>query len=131
MGSMTVKPVSPLLTGAALTKTDTGGTTSSIIVDHTTAQSSLNVANLAVIVENYSSTASMVVTLGVGDDYSSVGQGAAAAITVATGASIVIGGKQMESARFLTDDDQLVFTITTAATAYVYGIMFPFVVCNN
>lgn len=131
MGSKTINPVCPLLTGAALTKTDTGGTTSTIIIDHTTAQSSLNVANLAVVVENYSSTASMVVTLGVGDDYSSVGQGAAAAITVATEGSVIIGGKQMESARFLTDDDQLVFTITTAATAYIFATMIPFVIPNN
>lgn len=131
MGSMTVKPVSPLLTGATITKTDTGGSTSSIIVDHTTAQSSLNLSTLVVFFENYSSTASMVVTLGVGEDYSSIGQGAAAAITVATAASIVVGGKTLEGARFLTDDDQIIFAITTAATAYVYATMAPFIICNN
>ena len=131
MGSMTVKPVSPLLTGATITKTDTGGSTSSIIVDHTTAQSSLNLSTLVVFFENYSSTVSMVVTLGVGEDYSSIGQGAAAAITVATAASIVVGGKTLEGARFLTDDDQIIFAITTAATAYVYATMAPFIICNN
>lgn len=131
MGSMTVKPVSPLLTGASLTKTDTGGTTSSIVIDHTTAQSSLNLSTLAVVFENYSSTASFTISLGAADDYSSKGQGAAATITVGTAASVVIGGKTMESARFLTDDDQLVFTITTAATAYVYATMIPFIIPNQ
>lgn len=131
MGSMTVKPVSPLLTGGAITKTDTGGSTSSIVIDHTTAQSSLNLATLAVIFDNYSSTASMTVTLGVGDDYSEIGQGAAAAITVGTGATVVVGGKTMESARFLTDDDQIVFKITTAATCHVFATMMPFVIPNQ
>lgn len=131
MGSMTVKPVSPLLTGASLTKTDTGGSTSSIVIDHTTAQSSLNLSTLAVVFENYSSTASFTISLGAADDYSSKGQGAAATITVGTEASVIIGGKTMESARFLTDDDQLVFTITTAATAYVYATMIPFIIPNQ
>lgn len=130
MGSMTINPVSPALTGATLTKTDSGGSTSSIVVAATTAQSSLNLSTLAVVFENYSSTASFTVSLGAADDYSEKGQGAAT-ITVGTEASIIIGGKSMESARFLTDDDQLVFTITTAATCYVYSVMVPFIIPNQ
>ena len=131
MGSKTINPVGPALTGASLTKTDSGGTTSSIVIAATTAQSSLNLSTMAVVFENYSSTASFTVSLGAADDYSEKGQGAAATITVGTEASIIIGGKSMESARFLTDDDQLVFTITTAATCYVYSVMVPFIVPNQ
>lgn len=126
MGSKTVNPVTPLVTGAALTKTDTQGTTSSILIHATTAQSALDAANLAVVFENYSSTASFTITLGAGDDFSSIGIGAAAAITCATGSNVIIGGKTFaDSSRFLTDDGEYAFTITTAATAYVYAIQQP------
>lgn len=125
MGNKTVKPVTPLLAGASVTKTDTQGTTSSIIIDHTTAQSALDLSQLAVLFENYSSTASCTITLGAGDDFSEIGQGAAAAITLATASNIVVGGRDLESARFLTDDGQIIFTITTAGTLYVSAFMLP------
>lgn len=131
MGSMTVKPVSPLITGAAITKTDTGGSTSTIIIDHTTAQSSLNLSTLAVVFENYSSTASCSITLKAGATYSEVGQGNAAAITLATASTIVVGGKNLESARYLDADDQIEFTITTAGTLYIHATMLPFIVPNQ
>lgn len=123
MGSKTINPVTPLLTGAALTKTDSAGTTSTIVVAATTAQSALDLSKLSVIFENYSTTESCVITLAAGANYSEIGQGAAAAITLATGASCIIGGKDLESARFLNASDQISFTITTAATVYVYATM--------
>gem|GEM_PF-6354944 len=128
---MTVNPVSLALSGGSITKTDTGGSTSSIVITATTAQSVLNMDKLAVVFENYSSTASVTITLDAGDDFSEVGQGAAAAITLATTANVVIGGKDMESARFLDDDGYLNFTITTAATCYVYAVMDPFNTWNS
>ena len=48
MGTKTIKPVSVALAGVAITKTDTSGTTSSIVVAPTTAQSSLNFEDLFV-----------------------------------------------------------------------------------
>ncbi|MEN6623932.1 MAG: hypothetical protein ABFD50_20600 [Smithella sp.] len=126
MGVKTINPISPLLTGSAFAKTDTGGTTSSVIVAASTAQSSLDFSRMAIVIENYSTTAAAVVTLKAGDDYTEVGQGDAAAITVATGASVIIGGKSFESARFQNSDGQAEFAITTAATCYVYAVMFPF-----
>jgi len=131
MGSKTINPVSPALTGATLTKTDSGGTTSTIVVAATTAQSSLNFSTLAVVFENYSSTASCVVTLNAGDNFSEINQGAAASITVGTEASVIVGGADMESARFLDSTNYVEFTITTAGTIYVYAVMVPFVVPNQ
>jgi len=129
MGSKTVNPLTPLYTGVAIVRTDSGGTTSSIVIDHTTAQSALDLSKLVVMFENYSSTASFTVTLGVGEDFSEIGQGAGAALTVATagtaGFEVAYGGKTFESARFLTDDEQIAFTITTAATCYVRAFMLP------
>jgi hypothetical protein len=129
MGSLTVNPVTPLYTGAAVTRTDSGGTTSTIIIDHTTAQSALDLSKLVVVFENYSSTASFVATLNAGDDFSEVDQGAAAALTIATAGTAgfirAFGGVSFESARFLDKDEQVEFTITTAATCYISAYLLP------
>ena len=58
MGTKTINPVSVALAGVEITKTDTGGSTASIIVAPTTAQSSLNFENLFVVIENYATSAS-------------------------------------------------------------------------
>ena len=130
MGTKTINPVSVALAGVAITKTDTGGTTGSIIVAPTTAQSSLNFEDLFVVVENYSTTASCVVTVKAGNDYSEVCIGDAASVTIATAATKVIGGKELESARFKDKYGYLNLDITTAATCYVYAIMQPFTILN-
>ena len=133
MGTKTINPVSVALAGVAITKTDTLGTTASIIVAPTTAQSSLNFEDLFVVVENYSTTASCVVTVKAGDNYSEVGIGAAS-VTIATATTKattkVIGGKELESARFKNKNGYLNLDISTAATCYVYAIMQPFTALN-
>jgi len=130
MGTITIKPVSVALAGVEITKTDTSGTAASIIVAPTTAQSSLNFEDLFVVVENYSTTASCTVTVKAGDDYSEVGIGDAPSVTIATAATKVIGGKELESARFKNKNGYLNLDITTAATCYVYAIMQPFTILN-
>ena len=130
MADLTISPVSVSLSGAAITKADTGGSTGSIIVAPTTAQSSLNFEDLFVVVENYSTTASCTVTVKAGDDYSEVGIGDTATITVATSSTIVIGGRELESARFKNKNGYLNLDITTTATCYVYAVMNPFTVLN-
>ena len=129
MGTKTIYPVSVALAGVAITKTDTDGTAASIIVSPTTAQSSLNFEDLFVVVENYSTTASCVVTVKAGDNYSEVGIGAAS-VAIATAATKVIGGKELESARFKDKYGYLNLDITTAASCYVYAIMQPFTILN-
>ena len=130
MGTKTINPVSVALAGVEITKTDTGGTTASIIVAPTTAQSSLNFEDLFVVVENYATAASCTVTVKAGDNYSEVGIGDTATITVATSSTIVIGGKKLESARFKDENGYLNLDITTTATCYVYAIMQPFTILN-
>lgn len=130
MGTITINPVSVALAGVAITKTNTGGTTGSIIVAPTTAQSSLNFEDLFVVVENYSTTASCVVTVKAGDNYSEVGIGNAPSVTIASAATIVIGGKKLESARFKDKNGYLNLDITTTATCYVYAVMNPFTALN-
>ena len=130
MGTKKINPVSVALAGVEITKIDTEGTTASIIVAPTTAQSSLNFEDLFVVVENYSTTASCVVTVKAGDGYSEVGIGNAPSVTIATAATKVIGGKKLESARFKDKNGYLNLDITTTATCYVYAIMQPFTALN-
>jgi len=130
MGTKTIKPVSVALAGVEITKTDTGGSTTSIIVAPTTAQSSLNFENLFVVIENYATSASCTVTVKAGNDYSEVGIGDAASVTIATSSTKVIGGKKLESARFKNKDGYLNLDITTTATCYVYAVMNPFTALN-
>jgi hypothetical protein len=125
-----INPVSVALAGAKITKTDTGGNTASIIVAPTTAQSSLNFEDLFVVVENYSTTASCVVTVKAGDVYSEVCIGDAPSVSIATATTKVIGGKELESARFKDKDGYLNLDITATATCYVYAIMQPFTILN-
>lgn len=129
MADLTISPVSVSLSGAAISKTDTGGSTASIIVAPTTAQSSLNFEDLFVIIENYATSASCTVTVKAGDDYSEVGIGAAS-VTIASATTKVIGGKELESARFKDKNGYLNLDITTTATCYVYAIMQPFTILN-
>lgn len=130
MGTKTINPVSVALAGVAITKTDTDGTTSSIIVAPTTAQSSLNFEDLFVVVENYATSASCTVTVKAGDNYSEVGIGDAPSVTIASATTKVIGGKKLESARFKDKNGYLNLDITATATCYVYAVMNPFTALN-
>jgi len=130
MGTITINPVSVALAGVEITKTDTSGTAASIIVAPTTAQSSLNFEDLFVIIENYATSASCTVTVKAGDDYSEVCIGDAASVAIATATTKVIGGKELESARFKNKNGYLNLDISTAATCYVYAIMQPFTILN-
>lgn len=129
MGAKTINPVTPLITGATTANVDSGASSESIIIAATTAQSALDFGKLVVTFENYSSTASCVITPLFGDDYSEVSQGSGTALTLGTAASCVFGGKSFESARFLQNDStnrgKLMFSLTTAATCFVRATMLP------
>ena len=130
MGTQTINPVSVALAGVAITKTDISGSTASIIVAPTTAQSSLNFEDLFIVIENSGTSSACTVTVKAGDNYSEVGIGDAPSVTIASAATIVIGGKKLESARFKDKNGYLNLNITTTATCYVYAVMNPFTVLN-
>ena len=132
MGTTTVYPVTPTYTGAALTKYDNLTSNLTVIIDSTTAQGVLNLGKMVVTFENYSTTASTTVTLKAGDTFSDYHIGDVAACTISTATTaistactIVFGGKQFESARFLESDEQIEFTLATGATVYISAVMLP------
>ena len=72
---------------------------------------------LVVTLSNEATGGGVTATLGVGDsDYTGYSLGTYA-VTVGTAASVVIGGKDFESARFLTSAESLVITFTGATTS--------------
>ena len=135
MGTQTINPVSVALAGVAITKTDISGSTASIIVAPTTAQSSLNFEDLFIVIENSGTSSACTVTVKAGDNYSEVGIGDAPSVTIAkattVGATIkVIGGKELESARFKDKNGYLVLGVSPSSACTVYAVMDPFTALN-
>lgn len=110
MANATLKATTVVLTGVAGTAASgTIVSSETMTITATTAQSALDFRSLMVYVANASSTASVVLSLGVGANFSSIGQGAYS-ITIGTAATVMIGGQGFESARFLNASGAVVFT---------------------
>ena len=129
MADLTISPVSVSLSGAEITKKSFAGM-SNIIITPTTAQSSLNFEDLFIVIENSGASSACTVTVKAGDNYSEVGIGDTPSVTIASATTKVIGGKELESARFKDKNGYLNLDITTTATCYVYAIMQPFTILN-
>jgi len=67
------------------------------------------------------------VTIGVGSTYSSIGLGAYTVTVPSAGTAIYVGGKDFESARFLTQSAQsVIITVATGASAINYeAVVLP------
>ena len=110
MANGTLKATTVVLSGVAGTAASTTiASSETMTISATTAQAALNLRSLMVYVANASSTASVTLSLGAGDNFSEIGQGAYS-ITVGTAATVMIGGRGFESARFLDSNGALVFT---------------------
>ena len=125
MSDLTINPVSVSLSGAAITK-ESFASKSNIIITPTTAQSSLNFEDLFIVIENSGTSSACTVTVKAGDDYSEVGIGDTATITVATSSTKVIGGRKLESARFKNKKGCLVLGVSPSSTCSVYAVMNPY-----
>ena len=125
MADLTISPVSVSLSGAAITKASFADK-SNIIITPTTAQSSLNFEDLFIVIENSGTSTACTVTVKAGDDYSEVGIGDTATITVATSSTKVIGGKELESARFKNKKGYLVLGVSPSSACTVYAVMNPY-----
>jgi hypothetical protein len=120
-----VAAVTPLFAGAACAVTScTGGV--ACYVTYTTAQSALDMSKLVLVFATVGSTAS-VITRVIGENYSEVGQGIGATVTVGTSTSatgvLIMGGTSFESARFLNSDGY--FSFNPSVTLNVQAILLP------
>lgn len=119
MANGTLKVTTPVLTGVAPTAASgTIASSETMTISATTAQGALDFRSLVVQCENQNTTSSVVVSLGVGTEYSGIGLGAQS-ITIATATTVLIGGHGFEGTRFLTSGNTIVFTQTgTGPTAW-------------
>jgi len=115
MASTTLSVLTPTLSGAAITAKGEVASSETLTIQPTTAQSSLDFDSLFVRVTDQSTTASVALSLAAGEGWSSEGQGAAA-ITIATDASVIIGGQGFESARFQATAGTKTITFTQTGT---------------
>jgi hypothetical protein len=113
MASTTVTVLTPTLTGASVTTKTGVASSETVTIAATTAQGALDFRTLKIRVENTSSTASVSLSLAASTVYTDGGIGAAT-ITIATAATVVIGGQSFEGSRFLNSSDTIVFTQTGA-----------------
>lgn len=109
MASTTLTVQTPALAGTTVSgKTDVASS-QTLTVQASTAQSALDFDSLVIRITNVSTTASVTESLGVGTEFSAIGIGAKS-ISIATDASIVVGGQDFEGARFQTSGGTIVFT---------------------
>ena len=126
MVDLTISPVSVSLSGAAIATKESFAGKSNIIITPTTAQSSLDFEDLFIVIENSDTSTACTVTVKAGDDYSEVGIGDTATITVATSSTKVIGGRKLESARFKNKKGFLVLGVSPSSACSVYAVMNPY-----
>lgn len=123
MANVAISAVTALISGA---NPDVGATSASDNTITITAPSgqALDLSKLAVRMwVSAGSTAG--VSLGVGSTYSSIGLGAYA-FTITSSETVYIGGKDFESARFLTTSAQsIVFTQSGACAINVEAVQLP------
>ncbi len=114
MASTTFTVLTPVITGTTITAKTGVASSETITISPASAQSTLDAASsLFVRCQNTSSTASLTLSIGAGTEFSAKGIGAAS-VSVATEATVIIGGQLFETARFQTSSDTIVITQTGA-----------------
>lgn len=106
-GTSTVKTAT--LAGAVVTAVSSIADTETVTVSYTTAQSALDFSSLLIRVENTNTITNVTLSLAAGTEYSGVNLGAKS-ITVGTAATVIIGGQDFESTRFLNSSGTIIFT---------------------
>jgi len=110
MAARTLSVTTPTLTGASVASISTVMASSdTCVISPTTAQSSLDFATLALRATNANTITSVILTIGVGTEFSDIGIGTAA-VTVGTAETVVIGGQFFESSRFQTSGGTVILT---------------------
>lgn len=110
MASTTFTIVSPAITGTTITAKEDVASSETITLAVNTATSTID-STLMVRATNVNTTESVTLSIGAGDDFSGKGIGAAS-VSVATDTTVLIGGKQFESARFQTSSKTVIITVT-------------------
>jgi len=126
MASTTLSILTATITGATITAKGAVASSETLTLSPTTAQSAIDFSHCFVRVENQSSTAAVTLSMGKGNDFSEIGQGAAS-ISIATATTVIIGGQGFEGARFQTSAGTVVFTQAGAGPTSWEAFQYPMV----
>ena len=130
MASTAFSAITVLISGADLTAgvnygaTAASGETCTITAP---AGAVLDLSKLVIRMKTSAGSVATTVDIGVGSTYSAIGLGSYRVTVPASGYTIVVGGKDFESARFVTTSAQsLILTVATGASAINYeAYMLP------
>lgn len=130
MASTAFSAITVLISGADATlggaygATTASGETCTITAP---AGTTMDLSRLVIRMRTSAGSAYTNVSIGVGSTYSSIGLGAYVVTVPSAGTAIYVGGKDFESARFLTTSAQsVILTVVTGASAINYeAIMLP------
>ena len=130
MASTAFSAITALISGADLTAgVNYGATLASGETCTITAPSGsvLDLSRLLIRMRTSAGSAYTNVSIGVGSTYSSITLGAYSVTVPSAGATIYVGGKDFESARFVTTSAQsVIITVATGASVVNYeAIMLP------
>ena len=123
MASTTLSVLTPTILGAAITAKTGVGSSETITIQATTAQSSLDFATLMVRITAVGG--SVTPTIGVGTEFSDIGIGTAALSAIASSGSVILGGQLFESSRFQTSGGTLVITMAGTGAASIEAFQAP------
>ena len=123
MASTTLSVLTPTILGAAITAKTGVGSSETITIQATTAQSSLDFATLMVRITAVGG--SVTPTIGVGTEFSDIGIGTAALTAIASSGSVILGGQLFESSRFQTSGGTLVITMAGTGAASIEAFQAP------
>jgi hypothetical protein len=126
MASVAISAVSVLLSGASPDSGTTAASGETITITAPAGQA-LDLSKLVLRFRTSAGSATTNLSLGAGSTYTSVGLGAYVVTVPSSGGVIYVGGKDFESARFLTTSAQsVIFTQVTGASAInVEAVQLP------
>jgi hypothetical protein len=123
MASTTFTILTTAITGVAITAKTAVASSESITIAPSTAQGSIDFATLQVRISAVGGSVTPTIIAGTG--WSSIGQGNKAMTVIASSGSVILGGQDFESARFLNSSDQLTITMAGTGTASIEAYQAP------
>ena len=124
MASTALTVQAPTLLGTVITGVTAVASSDTCTISASTAASQLDFSTLMIRIT--ANTGSVTPTISVGNKWSSTGQGAKTLTTIASSGSVVIGGQDLESARFLQmTAGTLILTMAGTGTAAIEAYQAP------
>lgn len=123
MASTSVTVITPTITGATITGASAVASSETITIQASTAQGALDFNTLHVRIQAVGG--SVTPTIGAGTVWSEKGQGSKALSAIASSTSVILGGQDFESARYMITAGTIVITMAGTGTASIEAYQSP------